>query len=705
MNVNQIDTRHATSNSFELSRGNCFPFTTLPFGMNFFAVETHEDNWWFHPEAKHFRGLRLSHQPTMWAGTKGDFCSVRLLPYTRPTKGLKSVSYSPERSEFHPHYLKISQPNNQLETSVVPTEYGAVITMTSPQDQKGVLVSFPTSGTITKAEDKVIEGWSDQLHTHGKVPLKLYFHIEVATGVANWTRRDEDTYEIDFQDTPTVELRMGTSFISSAYAVKNTPVEPVSKLQETAANLWNEKLSKIEVTDLDQTKVSTFYHNLYRTFLYPQRLYEFDETGEPVHRDVYADEVKSGYLYMNNGFWDTARTVYPLYSLIEMEEYPKILEGFLNSYKESGFLPKWLSPEDSGGMPGNYVDAVIADAAAKGIRMDLMPEFLEGMLHSATVQDKKRSAGRSYCAEYLEYGYVPQDMHESVNHTLDYCYSDYCISVVADKLGKVELAKKYADQSMNYRNLFSKEDGFMVAKNREGNFNENFSPISWGGDYTEGCAWQSSFAVVQDIQGLINLYGSDEDFEDILVRLGNSKPAFTVEGYGHVIHEMAESEYNGFGQINVGNQPSFHLPYLYSYIGKPYYAQPLLKQAINRLFSDGWQGYPGDEDNGSMATWYIFNSLGFYPFCPGHDEYLIGMPNFDQAVLHLANGKDVSLTTEMNNPQQQFIHRVTESGETYHKSFIAHDDLVAGMNLNFELGMVPNPRCFDQERPFSMTKK
>lgn len=703
MNVTKIDTRHATSNSFELSRGNCFPMTGVPFGMNYFSIETHDDNWWFRPEATSYRGIRLTHQPTMWAGTKGDFCSMRMLPFTRNTKGLLVVPYTPERSEFHPNYLKIYQRNNQLSTTVVPTDYGAIFTLDSPQDEKGLLFSFPTKGKITAVKGKIIKGYSDQLSTNRSHPLRLHFVIEVSTEIISVHENDNESLEVDFKDEKTIELRIGTSFISPEFAQRNIPQDSKEKIYQHTTELWQEKLNKIEVCDQNSEKVKTFYHNMYRAFLYPQRLFEYDENGKPIHKDMYSNQEKPGYLYMNNGFWDTARTVYPLFSLIELDEYPKILAGFLNSYKESGYLPKWLSPEDSGGMPGNFIDSVIADAANKDIAMELMPEFLEGMIHSAEVQEENRSAGRSYAKEYNELGYVPMDLLESVNHTLDYSYSDYCISVVADKLGNQELSNKYLRQSYNYKNLFSSEEGFMVARDRQANFKKNFSPFSWGGDYTEGSAWQTTFAVPQDIQGLIDLYGGNRQFEKVLVELANTKPEYTVEGYGHVIHEMTEMEVNGFGQINVGNQPSFHLPYLFSYIHKPYFAQPLLKQAISKLFHSGWSGYPGDEDNGSMSTWYIFNSLGFYPVCPGSGQYVIGIPNFDLAIIHLSNGREVKIETKLNHPQQQFIHKVSETGRPYKKCFIEHQDLVQGMNFEFELGMVPNVDCFNDQLPFSMS--
>ncbi len=705
MDISRIDTRHGTSNTFELSRGNCFPFTGVPFGMNYFSIETTDDNWWFHPEAKHYRGFRLTHQPTMWAGTKGDFCSVRILPVANATLGLTDVAYDPEQSQFHPNKLEIFQKDDRMKSCIIPTDYGCTMSIKTPQSQTGIVLSFPTEGVITSSNNHIIEGYSLQLHTHGSEPLKLYFHISVNKAIVSSEEIQDGFTQIIFEGPGEVQLTLGTSFISMEYAKRNMPVKDNAELLASVTKRWQDKLEKIEITDHDLEKVKTFYQNLYRAFLYPQRLYELDDQGNPVHRDTYADEVRPGYLYMNNGFWDTGRTVYPLYSLIETEEYQKILEGFLNSYRESGYLPKWLSPEDSGGMPGNWIDAVIADAAVKGIRTDLMPEFLTGMIHSAEVQDPKRVQGRSYCQEYLDNQYVPKEMLESVNHTLDYSYSDFCISVVADQLNNSVASHKYRERGYWYKNLFSKDDGFMVARDRSGKFKDDFSPISWGGDYTEGASWQSTFAVPHDIQGLIDLYGGDKAFENVIVKLGNTPPDYTVEGYGHVIHEMAEMEVNGFGQINVGNQPSFHLPYLYTFIKKAYFAQPLLKQALTRLFNSGWQGYPGDEDNGSMSSWYIFNSLGFYPFCPGTGEYLIGMPIFDEAIVHLSNGKTVDLTTTSNYPQQQFIDSMQVDGQHYKKCFITHQELSQGIAINFDLGMVPNPECFDyQELPYSLTK-
>jgi len=225
----------------------------------------------------------------------------------------------------------------------------------------------------------------------------------------------------------------------------------------------------------------------------------------------------------------------------------------------------------------------------------------------------------------------------------------------------------------------------------------------WGEDYAEGSAWQSSFAVYHDFKGLIKAYGGHEVFQEKLIELCNQAPLFNVDGYGFEIHEMSEMAAIEFGQLAISNQPSFHFPYLFSYIGKPEFAQPLLKQLMIQEFNDSSKGFPGDEDNGSMASWYIFNSLGFYPVCPGSGEYVIGMPLFDEAIIHLSNGKTLTIRTSPNQEQQQFIDHIMFNQKRHNDLFLSHKQMMLGGVLDFKLGIVPRPKNYTQEQlPFSL---
>jgi predicted alpha-1,2-mannosidase len=357
-------------------------------------------------------------------------------------------------------------------------------------------------------------------------------------------------------------------------------------------------------------------------------------------------------------------------------------------------------------MPGTLIDAVIADAAAKGLAQHLLPELLEAMLTAATTQSGQNCYGRQGTLDYIKYGYVPSSYHESVNHTLDYAYSDYCISRVADVLGRSDVAEQYRQSALNYKNIFDAETGFMRAKDQNGQFRPDFNDTSWGLDYAEGSAWQTSFAVFQDFQGLIEAYGSKERFFDKITELCNKAPDFDVRGYGFEIHEMSEMAAIDYGQLAISNQPSFHIPYLFNYVGQPASSQVVLKQLMSNLFNSGFDGFPGDEDNGSMSGWYVFSSMGFYPVCPGSNEYVLGIPLFDSVSIELPSGKQMLIHTDNNNPQSNFVANVQLEGQDYTKLYITHEDILAGKSLEFRLGLAPSYRHYSaEELPFSISKK
>ncbi|MGX7031042.1 GH92 family glycosyl hydrolase [Vagococcus zengguangii] len=713
MRINTIDTRHGTDNQYSFSNGNCLPYTGVPFGLNFFAPQTTSEKGsrWFNPNDRTFQGFRLTHQPSPWMG---DFSYFTMLPIQGELAGNSlfhaQSSYRPSESLFNPAQLDITSLRYHIRSKLVPSLYGAMLQLSNLSGNAGLALSLPGNYRLTQRDQLSVVGEIINYSGCEDENFTFYFILEFETPI----RKVEGELDgkdgfviIRFEEAPTQTVRLGTSFISTEQAILNFEREKNLTFEERLHNAqseWDHYLNKINVEHHNQDQVNTFYHNLYRTFLFPQTFYEINAEGEKVHYDTLSKTVKKGVLYTNNGFWDTYKTVYPLYSLIAVEKYEEMLEGFLNSYRNSGFLPKWLSPDERGLMPGTLIDAVIADAATKNIRPDLMPELLEAMKKSATIQSENTNYGRSGTYDYLKYGYVPNTYHESVNHTLDYCYSDFCISKVAERLGRPDDVSYYANQAKNYQNIYDSETGFMRSKNTEGQFRKPFDKNAWGRDYAEGSAWQSSFAVFHDFDGLINIRGQ-EAFTQQLIELCNQKPTANPLGYGFEIHEMSEMLAIEFGQIAISNQPSFHLPYLFSYLGKPEMAQPLLKNLLTECFNASPTGFPGDEDNGSMAGWYIFNSLGFYPVCPGSGEYVIGMPLFDRVSVSLSNGETLTIESSPNYPQQQFIHETKVNGEVYPNTFLKHEDVLEGMTINFQLGIVPNAKNYTPaELPFSLSK-
>ncbi len=729
MNITDIDTRLGTENSYRYSNGNTLPLTAAPFAMNFFTVQNNGNggSWFFEPKSRRFEGFRITHQPSPWMG---DFQHLQLLPLSVKADAIISDtagSFDNQSALFAPTELQVHDLRYDVASQLVPSTYGAILTSQYPDAQNsGIQLELPGNFELTLNEHE-ITGWISNFSGCEDPDFKMYvtFHFSQPLNLDRTRLLTTDCKAVDFSDATHISgtdlrlcifftgqentLQLATSFISINQAKINLTRQlnkgREQQLDEVIAE-WQDYFQRIDINDRQhQERVKTFYTMLYRMFLFPQKFYELDENQQPIHYDTKARAIKPGYLYTNNGFWDTYKTVYPFFSIIAPELLQEMLHGFLNSYREGGFLPKWLSPDERGLMPGTLIDAVIADAAHKNlIAHDELEEFLKAMIKSATIQSDDPKYGRRGTLDYLKYGYVPNAHDESVNHTLDYAYSDYCISVVADKLEQTDIADKYRQSALNYRNIFDEQTGFVRPRDPEGNFEADFSAIEWGHGYTEGSAWQNAFSIYQDVAGLSKLYGGADNFYQKLVELVNTPPKFDVGAYGFEIHEISEMVALNFGQLAMSNQPSFHIPYLFTYVKHPEMTQLLVKQLMLTSFNDGTTGFPGDEDNGSMAGWYVLSALGFYPVTPGSGEYVLGMPLFDDVTLHLPNGKTFELQTKHNFDQNQFVKARQLNDVDYHMSYLTQEDLMAGGQLTVDLGLAPDPRTLSNtELPYSIS--
>lgn len=720
MMLEWVDTRQGTNNDRNFSNGNTLPYTGAPFGMNHYAVQTNNaDSWFFNPYHRVFQGIRLAHQPSPWMG---DFCPVLITPIagidiSNDIPSYQS-SYRPEEAVFKPHYLKVKQLRYNIVTELTPSERGCRMNVAYQTDkQAGIVFHIPGENSWFKLEPetKTVNGFVNYAAGSHDPDFGMYFTVQFDHAfdveASDFFETEEGKQVIVyFKDAQhkTVHASMATSFISIEQAHSNHDREIVATFEaqkETVEKMWEKYLGRITVSHNKEEYIKTFYSCLYRMFLFPQKFYELDQSGQPVHYDTTAQEVKPGYLYTNNGFWDTYKTVYPLYSIIAPDEYKEILAGILTSYNESGFLPKWLSPDERGMMPGTLVDAVIADAAVKGLLSEEeIADFLEAMIKTATVKSGDSVYGRLGIEEYNKLGYVSTEVSESVNQTLDYAYSDFCISQTAALLkDKRETAERFKKTSLNYRNLFDQETGFMRGKDAQGTFRSDFYPDRWGFDYTEGSAWQNSFGVYHNFQDLIDSYESEKVFLNRLTELCNIEPSFEVGSYGFEIHEMSEFMAVDYGQLAISNQPSFHLPYLFNYVGKPASTQVVVKQLMTGLFNSGFEGFPGDEDNGSMAGWFVFSSMGFYPVTPGSGEYVLGIPLFDEVTIQLPNDKTWKIETENNTPQANFVTAVHKNQQEYNKLFLTHADLLNGGKFAVQLGLAPVYKEITiADRPYSL---
>lgn len=728
--VEWLDTRHGTLNKPGYSNGNTLPYTGTPFGMHYFVLQNQkESNWYFDPTYPISQGIRLTHQPSPWMG---DYSWMLFTPVSGTLLSddvtILQSSYKESEAVFNPHQLIIDSLRYRVKTTVVPTKRGAKLKLVN-YGEKNTGLYLSGSGTISynwDVKEKILSGSMPQSLNDGNNKLLLYFTMDLSTvkntefkihQVKNskWDSADQGeatSLWIEFiSDNKEILIDLGTSFISSEMAQLNLKREvaqyTIHDLVQKSAKEWNKYLNKIEVKDRDKQKMMDFNQYLYRLFLFPQTYYEYNEKEDPVHFDSYSGEVKSGKLFTNNGFWDTYRTVYPLFSLIAPDKYKEILEGLGHFYKESGHLPKWLSPDERGLMPGTLVNAVIADAAVKDIlNEEDMVFFLEAMIKEATEAPTEPKFGRAGVNDMLEYGYVTNKEVENVNQTQDNAFSDFCIYQLAKKLGHSETAKCYKKEALNYRHLYDQKTKFLRGKSSDGKWTDSFVPEDWGFDYTEGSAWQNAHAFYHDNQGYIDLMGGENEFIKHLTLLANEKPIFEIGNYGMEIHEMSEMATADFGQIAISNQPSFHFPYLYAYAGKPEYTQHIVKQICTHGFTGEVDGYPGDEDNGSMSGWFIFSNLGFYPVTPGTDQYVLGIPQFDNMIIHLPENKEFEIKVESNVPQYSFVKSVELNGETYSPLYLTHEIIVNGGEMTVSLGLLPNIRSIiKEELPYSLSNE
>lgn len=509
-------------------------------------------------------------------------------------------------------------------------------------------------------------------------------------------------------------MRVASSFISLEQAelnLKEVGGASIEQVAEKGRQRWNEVLGRIEVEDGNQNNLRTFYSCLYRSLLFPRKLYEINTQGQVVHYSPYNGKVLPGYMFTDTGFWDTFRCLFPLLNLLYPSMNEKIQEGLVNTYKESGFLPEWASPGHRNCMVGNNSASVVADAYLKGLRHYDIETLWEAVTHGANaVHPQIPSTGRLGYDYYNRLGYVPCDVgiNESAARTLEYAYNDWCIYQLGKALNKPEdEIAKYASRAENYKNLYDASHRLMRGKNEDGSFQSPFNPLKWGGTFTEGNSWHYTWSVFHDPQGLIEQMGGEDSFNQMMDSVFILPPLFDESYYGFVIHEIREMQIMNMGNYAHGNQPIQHMIYLYNYSGQPWKAQWHIREVMDRLYAPTPDGYCGDEDNGQTSAWYVFSAMGFYPVCPGTDQYVMGTPYFSKMRLHLENGKTITIKAEDNTKENRYISSMKINGKKYTKNFVTHHDLIKGASIQFKMSHEPNRHrgVRTEDYPYSFSRK
>jgi len=723
-----------TDSEFKLSNGNTYPAIALPWGMNFWTPQTRKmgDGWGYTYDDYKIMGIKQTHQPSPWIN---DYAAFSFMPITGRIKidETERASWFSHKAEVvKPYYYSVYLADYDVTAEVVPTERSAMFRFTFPEsDSSFVLLDGFFRGSMVKiipAERKVI-GYCR--NNSGGVPSNFhnYFVAEFDRDFTSAHTWNGDTINYNILEAEsdhagailgfktkrgeTINVKVASSFISQEQAMLNMKREIAAKdfetLKSEGKEAWNSQMRKIKVEGGNTDQQRTFYSCLYRILLFPRQFHEINEKNETVHYSPYNGEVLPGYMYTDNGFWDTFRSLFPFFTLMYPEVNSMIMEGLVNTYKESGWLPEWASPGHRNCMIGSNSASLIADSYLKGIRGYDIETLYQAIIKNTKGPGPEQSVGRLGAEYYNDLGYVPYNVgiNENAARTLEYAYADFCIWQLAKALAKPQdEIDLYAKRAMNYKNVYDDSTKLMRGRNADGAFQSPFSPYKWGDAFTEGNSWHYTWSVFQDVNGLVNLMGGERNFINMLDSVFKVPPVFDYSYYGQVIHEIREMQIMNMGNYAHGNQPVQHMIYLYNYAGEPWKTQFRARQVMDKLYNYAPDGYCGDEDNGQTSAWYVFSALGFYPVTPGTDQYVFGSPLFNKVTLDFGKWKKLVIEAPENSKDNIYIKSIKLNGRRIDKNYITHSELQNGGELIFRMVSQPDsirgtkPEAY----PYSMSK-
>jgi predicted alpha-1,2-mannosidase len=728
-----VTTLMGNDSKYNLSNGNTYPAIALPWGMNFFTPQTNKngDGWQYQYNADKIVGFKQTHQPSPWINDYGCFSLMPITGSLKWNEKERASWYAHKTEIAKPYYYSVYLADADVTTEITPTERCASFKFTYPKsDSSFIVIDAFDKGSfiqIIPEQNKII-GYTTK--NSGGVPgnFKNYFVITCSKPITNFWLMDTTTILATGKQVASahakaiigfatakgeqVHVNVASSFISFAQAELNLKTEignqSFAQILAKAKNIWHTELSKVKVEGGSDEQLKTFYSCLYRVLLFPRKFYEIDAQNQVVHYSPYNGKIEKGYLFTDNGFWDTFRAVFPFFTLMYPNMNAQMMEGLANTYKESGWLPEWASPGHRDCMIGSNSASLIADSYLKGIRGYDINTLYEAAVKNSNNEGPLTSVGRKGVDYYNQLGYVPYNVgiNESAARTLEYGYADFCISKLAKALGKSATEiETFVKRSYNYKNLFDSSHKLMRGKNKDGSFQSLFNPFKWGDAFTEGNSWHYTWSVFHDVAGLKKLMGGDKHFTQMLDSVFTMPPLYDETYYGQVIHEIKEMQITNMGQYAHGNQPMQHMIYLYNYSSQPYKSQYWVREVMNKLYKPTPDGYCGDEDNGQTSAWYVFSAMGFYPVCPGTQQYILGAPLFKKVTLTLPNKKKFIINAPNNSSKAKYIQTAKLNNKIWDKNYINHNTITQGGNLFLHMNKTPNKQrgvqsnCF----PYSLS--
>ncbi|MEN8186392.1 MAG: GH92 family glycosyl hydrolase [Bacteroidota bacterium] len=677
--------------------GHTYPGATMPFGMVQLSPDTRLEGWdgcsGYHNTDSIIYGFSHTHL----SGTGiSDYGDILLMPFNHSgdvsfaeveQQKLIPSHFKKENESASPGYYKVHLDKPDVDVELTATIRAGIhkYRFNKKEDNKILLDlnhrDMVLDSDINIESNTVISGfrqskaWAENQHVYFYMEFLEPFEVKDPAG----NSKNEYYKILSFKDgVDELIVKVGVSAVSVAGAKANFNKEASSwdfeKYKQNAIKVWTKKLNKVKVKSNDEEKLAVFYSALYHTMIAPNTFSDVNGNYRGMDQNIHNDTLNTTYTVFS--LWDTFRAAHPLYTLIEQDRTNEFVNTFLKHYDQGGRLPVWeLSSNETECMIGYHSVSVIADAYFKGLIDSDSKKLLEAMVYGASLDHFGLESLKKY--DYIR----ASDESESVSKTLEYSYDDWCIAQFAKAQGDMKTYDKFIKRAQSYKNIFDPNSTFMRARLNGGWF-KPFDPAEVNFNYTEANSWQYSLFAPHDVNGLIDLLGGKEKFEQRLDDL------FTVNSETTGRHQ---ADITGLiGQYAHGNEPSHHMAYLYNFIGKPWKTQKIVKQIIDEQYWNAPDGLSGNEDCGQMSAWYVLSASGFYSVTPGMDYYVIGAPTFDEVTYNLENGKSFTIKANNLSDENIYVQSASLNGKNYTKSILKHGDIMNGGKLVFEMGNSPS---------------
>jgi predicted alpha-1,2-mannosidase len=743
-----VVTTRGTNSSGSFSRGNNIPATAVPHGFNFWIPVTNASSlsWLYeYHRANNSQNLptlaafATSHEPSPWMGERQTFQVMPSKAQGEPpqAKSDRALAFRHENETASPHYYGVRFENG-IRTEIAPTDHAALFRFTFPDGESNLVfdnVNDDASLTIDQ-DDGVVTGYSDVRSglSNGATRMFVYATFDRPMTASGMSLHRRGYAKFDAPDGK-LTMSIATSLISLEQAKKNlaleiAPTDTLETVRDRAQAQWDEKLKVVEVEGATEDQLTTLYSNLYRLFLYPNSAHENvgsaeqprwkhavqSSTTTPASTPTQTGApVVDGKVYVNNGFWDTYRTAWSAYTLFSPGTAGELVDGFVQQYRDGGWISRWSSPGYANLMTGTSSDVSFADAYVKGVKGFNARDAYDAAVKNATVappgsDPNNTSVGRKGLVNSTFLGYTPSAVSEGVSWALEGYINDFGIANMAkalaadpatdagDRRRYLEEHEYFLQRARNYVNMFDPSIGFFQGRAASGRWKsspDDYDPRVWGHDhdYTETNGWNFAFHVPHDGNGLANLYGGRGDLARKLDTFFSTPETAKFPGsYGGIIHEMVEARDVRMGQWGFSNQVSHHIPWMYAYAKQPWKTAEKVREVLRRMYigSEIGQGYAGDEDNGETSAWHLFAAMGFYPLQVGSPYYVIGSPLFKKATIHRPGGKDIVINAPANSERNIYVQGLTVNGARHDKTYLTHDQIANGATLTFNMGPRPS---------------